>query len=76
MNQWELEAHLIGWVGGASFLTEQSQSVVKQNQSNSAMTSDTQLKTALTIVAQTNVTSAILFLKIGFHHNIRVVDEI
>ena len=37
-----LVLHLIGWVGGASFL-DQSQSVVMKNKSNSA----TQLKTAL-----------------------------
>ena len=41
-----LVLHLNGWVADASFLN-QSQSVVKQNQSNSAITFDTQLKTAL-----------------------------
>ena len=38
--------HLIGWIGGASFLN-QSQSVVKQNQSNLVITFDSHLKTAL-----------------------------
>ena len=38
--------HLIGWGRGASFLN-QSQHVVKQNQSKSGITFDTQLKTAL-----------------------------
>ena len=41
-----LVLHLIGRVGGASF-SNQSQSIVKQNQINSAVTFDTQLKTAL-----------------------------
>ena len=41
-----LVLQLIGWVGGASFLN-QSESVVKQNQRNSAITFDSQLKTPL-----------------------------
>ena len=42
-----LVLHLIGWEGGTSFFFNQSQNVVKQNQSNLAIIFDSQLKTVL-----------------------------
>ena len=42
----DLVSFLIGWENGASF-ANQSQSVVKQNQSEREITFDIQLKTAL-----------------------------
>ena len=66
--------HPIGWEDCARFLN-QSQSIVKQNQSNSAITFDTQLKIALKAMLSYNL-SSLLLKSFRFMHELMVSGAI